>query len=100
MRGDLSDAWSYDIFYQYGRTIFAETYLNDFSLSRLARALDVVTNPATGQPVCRSVLTGDDTNCVPWDIFNASGAPSAASNRYLATPGFTRGIVEEQVANA
>ena len=42
MRGDLDPVWSYDAFYQYGRTNFAETYLNDFSVSRLGRAIDAV----------------------------------------------------------
>jgi outer membrane receptor protein involved in Fe transport len=102
MRGDLDAVWSYDTYYQYGRTIFAQTYLNDFSISRIARAIDVIDNPNTAavDPTCRSVLTGDDPNCVPWDIFNRSAAPSAASNAYLSTPGFTRGIVEQIVANA
>lgn len=101
MRGDLNDVWSYDAYYQYGRTIFAQTYLNDFSITRLARAIDVVDNPNTPgvDPICRSVLTGDDPNCVPWDIFSATSPPSAAANAYLSTPGFSRGIVEETVAN-
>ena len=104
MRGDLSDVWSYDAYFQYGRTNFAQTYLNDFSVTRLGRALDVIIdpNPASstfGQPICRSAqVGGEDPNCVPWDIFNQS--PSAASVDYLATPGFTRGIVQQTVANA
>lgn len=104
MKGDLSPAWSYDAYYQYGRTNFAETYTNDFSVQRLNRALDVVDNPNTPgvvDPVCRSVLDGSDPNCVPWDIFNpGTSQPSAASIAYLSTPGFQRGIVSEQVASA
>ena len=102
MRGDLSDAWSYDAYYQYGRTNFAQTYLNDFSVVRIARALDVVDNPNTPgvDPVCRSALTGDDPNCVPWDIFSQGVAPSSAAQAYISTPGFTRGIVEQTVASA
>jgi len=95
-RGDLGSAWSYDAYYQYGRTNFAQTYLNDFSVVRLTRAIDVVTGP-NGTPVCRSSLDGTDPNCVAWDIFNPGTAPSAASTGYLSTPGFTRGIVSEQV---
>jgi iron complex outermembrane recepter protein len=99
-KGDLSPAWSYDAFYQYGRTAFSQVYTNDFSVVRLNRALDVVTGP-DGNPVCRSVLDGSDPNCVPWDIFSpGTVAPSAAANAYLSTPGFSRGIVEEQVASA
>jgi outer membrane receptor protein involved in Fe transport len=100
VKGDLSPAWSYDAFYQYGRNNYNQTYLNDFSVSRLNRALDVVTGPG-GTPVCRSTLDGSDPNCVPWDIFSpGTVAPSAASVAYLSTPGFSRGVVSQQVANA
>lgn len=100
VKGDLSPAWSYDAFYQYGRNNFSQTYLNDFSVTRLGRALDVVEGP-DGTPVCRSTLDGSDANCVPWDIFSpGTVAPSAASVAYLATPGFSRGVVSQQVANA
>ncbi|NBB23748.1 TonB-dependent receptor [Porphyrobacter sp. SLTP] len=100
VKGELSPAWSYDAFYQYGRNNYAQTYLNDFSVTRLGRALDVVTGPG-GTPVCRSTLDGSDPNCVPWDIFSpGTVAPSQASVQYLATPGFSRGVVSQQVANA
>ena len=104
MRGDLSDVWSYDTYYQYGRTNFAQTYQNDFSVTRLGRALDVIVDPnpdsqTFGQVICREAQVGGlDPNCVPWDIFG--GAPSAAAGNYLSTPGFTRGIVQQTVANA
>ena len=100
VKGDLSPAWSYDAFYQYGRNNYSQTYLNDFSVTRLGRALDVVTGP-NGTPVCRSTLDGSDANCVPWDIFSpGTVAPSQAAVQYLATPGFSRGVVSQQVANA
>lgn len=100
VKGDLSPAWSYDAFYQYGRNNYAQTYLNDFSVTRLGRALDVVNGPG-GTPVCRSTLDGSDPNCVPWDIFSpGTVTPSQASVQYLATPGFSRGVVSQQVANA
>ncbi|MFO6430388.1 TonB-dependent receptor domain-containing protein [Erythrobacter sp. W302b] len=100
VKGELSPAWSYDAFYQYGRNNYAQTYLNDFSVTRLGRALDVVAGPG-GTPVCRSTLDGTDPNCVPWDIFSpGTVTPSAASVQYLATPGFSRGVVSQQVANA
>ena len=100
VKGDLSPVWSYDAYYQYGRTNFAETYFNDFSVTRLGRALDVVTGP-TGAPVCRSTLDGTDPNCVPYDIFSpGSVQPSQAAINYLSTPGFQRGVVSEQVVSA
>lgn len=100
VKGDLDKVWSYDVYFQYGRTIFSETYFNDFSVTRLGRALDVVDNPNTAavDPVCRSVLDGTDANCVPWDIF-ATGQVSQASLNYLQVPGFQRGINGETVAS-
>jgi len=100
MKGDLSPAWSYDAYYQYGRTNFAQTYLNDFSVTRITRALDVV-DDGSGNFVCRSTLDGSDPNCVPWNIFSpTTEAPDQASIDYISTPGFTRGIVSQQVASA
>lgn len=96
MKGDLGTAWNYDVYYQYGRTITNQIYLNDFSVSRMTKALDIVTDPSTGQAVCRSALSGEDPNCVPWDIFAEGGVTQAAID-YLATPGFSRGINTEQV---
>ena len=97
LKGDLSDVWSYDAYYQYGRTNFAETYYNDFSIARVTRALDVVQGP--NGPVCRSAVDGSDPNCVPWDILAPGGVSQAALN-YLQTPGFQRGVNTEQVASA
>jgi outer membrane receptor protein involved in Fe transport len=98
MKGDLGQNWKYDASYQYGRTIFAETYLNDFSVTRLTRAIDIVDDPnqAGVNPVCRSNLDGSDPNCVPWDIFAPGGVTPEALN-YVQVPGFTRGINTEQV---
>lgn len=99
-RGDLSNAWSYDASFQYGKTNYNQVYKNEFSLARLTRALDVVDNPATPavDPVCRSFLTGDDPNCVPYDVFGVNG-PSAAAINYLNVFGVIVGQTSEQIAN-
>lgn len=97
MKGDLDSVWSYDAYYQYGRTISSQIYLNDFSVTRITRALDVVQG-ANG-PVCRSVLDGSDPNCVPWDIWGTGTVTQAALN-YVQAPGFAKGINTEQVASA
>jgi outer membrane receptor protein involved in Fe transport len=102
-RGDLSNVWSYDAYFQYGRTDYSQVYRNEFSATRLARALDVVTDTRPGsatygQAVCRSVLTGADPNCVPYDVFGAG--PSQASVNYLNVFGVMEGQTSEQVADA
>lgn len=97
MKGDLGDAWSYDAYYQYGRMNYSQVYSNEFSTARLLNALDVVDDPrvAGTQAICRVALTGQDPNCVPYDVFG--GAPSAASINYLSATGFQKGKVSEQV---
>jgi iron complex outermembrane receptor protein len=101
MRGDLGGGFSYEMYYQYGRVVYAQTTQNDFSVVRLTRALDVLDNPATPgvDPTCRSVLDGSDPNCVPYDIF-ATGQVTPAALAYLQVPGFLRGNTQESVANA
>jgi len=100
-KGDLSPAWSYDAYYQYGRTNYTQIYSNEFSIARLNNALDVVTDTragsaTAGQAICRSVLSGSDLNCVPYDVF--SGAPaSQASIDYLSATGFQKAVLSEQI---
>jgi outer membrane receptor protein involved in Fe transport len=92
----FQDKWDYNLWWQYGKNLFEQKYLNDFSVVRLGRAMDVVTNPANGQPVCRSVLDGTDPNCVPWNIFQIGGVTNEALD-YLQTPGFQTGYTKQSV---
>jgi outer membrane receptor protein involved in Fe transport len=68
------------------------------SITREVRALDVVTDPATGEPVCRSKLTGEDPNCIPFDIFEIGGVTQAAADSLLVSAS-DRGSTSERVAN-
>jgi len=95
-KGDLGKAWSYDAYYQYGRTSYSQIYSNEFSTARLIKALDVVAGPG-GTPVCRSVLDGSDPSCVPYNVFG--GTPSAAAVNYLSATGFLKGQTSQQVAS-
>jgi len=101
-RGDLSKVWSYDAYFQYGRTNYEQVYRNEFSAARLRNALNVTVDNRAGsatfgQPVCRSVLDQTDANCVPYDIFST---PSAAAVNYLNVFGVITGQTSEQVADA
>ena len=99
-KGDLSKAWSYDAYWQYGRTNFQLTYSNEFSVARLNKALDVVDSnpdPLITTPVCRSFLDGSDPLCVPYDVLGNNVTPEALA--YLSAQGFQRGMTSEQVAN-
>lgn len=94
VKGDIGN-WRYDAFAQVGKVLYSETYFNDFSVSRSARAIDVVPG-ANGQPVCRSTLNGVDPNCVPYDIWRLGGVTPEALT-YLQTPGFQKGHTSQTV---
>ena len=99
VKGALGSGISYDASYLFARVRQSQLHTNDLLLSRILNALDVVTDSATGQPVCRAKLTGEDPECVPWDIFSVGTVtPAAAAN--LAVPSRLTGKVQEQVANA
>ena len=102
-RGDIADGVSYDVYGQYGTTIFNQVYRNEFSVSRTTRALDAITDTRAGsatqgQTVCRSVVDGTDPNCVPLNIFGAGNISAGALN-YVQTPGFQTGTTQEKVVS-
>ncbi|HEX4944794.1 MAG TPA: TonB-dependent receptor [Usitatibacteraceae bacterium] len=99
VKGTLPGNWDFDLFQQVGRVVYQATYKNDFSISRGLRALDVVVDPATGAPVCASVLNGSDPNCVPYNIWSL-GRVTPEALAYLQTPGFQKGFTSQQVAGA
>ena len=49
-KGDLGRGVSYDASYLFGRVSLDRQYRNNLSITRLGRALDVVSDPSTGQP--------------------------------------------------
>jgi len=100
VKGDVMKNWDYDVYAQQSKVIYQQVYRNDFSITRIVRALDVVANPAGGAPVCRSVLDGTDPNCVPYDIFHTPGGVTQAALNYLQTPGFGTGETEQKVQGA
>ena len=98
LRGQLSENWRYDLYYQYSEVRMQNSYLNDLSITRIRRALDAVRDPATGQVVCRSVLDGSDPGCVPWNIFR-EGAVTQDMVNYLSLPLSARGATDQTVVS-
>jgi iron complex outermembrane recepter protein len=93
-KGDLGGGWAYDVFGQYGDTVYQEEYLNDVSIAHFHNALQVDPN---GQ--CHAANDGSDPTCVPWDIFVPNGVTKAAIN-YISVPGMKEGSTQEWVAGA
>lgn len=102
-KGDLDSAWSYDIYGQYGTSIYAQAYKNEMSARRLFNALDVVAiNPAgdLNDPnnwQCRSA-TARGEGCLPYNIF-ANGGVDPAALPYLVVTGFQTGSTVEKIAS-
>lgn len=114
LRGNFNDTWRFDVYGQYSTVIMANTYYNDLGISKIKKALDVVSTPnltattagqvtplghalpAPGTPICQSFLNDTDYNCVPWNIFQ-TGAVTKAMTDYLALPLYARGSTAQQV---
>ena len=99
VRGDLGRGLSYDASYLLGKVRMNNLFTNDLLISRIILSRDVITDPATGQPICRSVLTGEDPNCLPWDVFQL-GAVTPEGAAYLGAPALLEGTVKQRVATA
>jgi outer membrane receptor protein involved in Fe transport len=90
VKGDVWENWNYDVSATYSQVVFSQTYLNDFSTARTQRAMDVIVDPNTGLPACRSAVDGTDPNCVPYDIWHIGGVTQEALD-YLQIPLFSNG---------
>jgi iron complex outermembrane receptor protein len=97
-KGDLGDGWSYDVYAQYGETIFQESVLNYFSIAKTGLADQVVYGgPGGTTPVCVS-----GGSCVPVDFYSGVGNGSTtgittAMEKYLAATGLENGSTNEGI---
>jgi iron complex outermembrane receptor protein len=97
-RGEINEAWSYDAHGNFGQVAHSQTYLNDLSTTRIIRALNVVADPNTGDPVCASVLDGSDPACIPWNVFQTGGVqPGDPVLSYLTLPLFATGETSNDI---
>ena len=109
LKGDINEAFSYDLSFQTGQIKFANTYRNDVSSARINRALNVVsvatvagtpTIVAAGTPgavvQCRSVFDGSDPSCVPYNVFVNGGVSQAAAG-YIGIPLIITGTSRETI---
>ncbi len=93
LRGSIPflDTWSYDAYYQSGRSDAMLTTANGFSATKLQQAVR-----ATNATSC-TVTTG---GCVPVNLFGAAGTITPAMLAYLSTPTFQTTLVRQQVISA
>jgi outer membrane receptor protein involved in Fe transport len=81
--------WKLSGYVDGGKTTIDQDTVRNLNKSRAYEAADAVTDPATGQVVCRSTLTNPQNGCVPLNIFGV-GSASPASVAYIQGHGWTR----------
>ncbi|WP_246623736.1 TonB-dependent receptor [Sphingomonas colocasiae] len=96
--GRLADRLNWQAFYQYGRTTDDVNYTNVPLASRYAAARDVIADPATGAPVCRSAAARA-AGCTPFNIFGNEPLTQAQQN-YMLTDRTGRRVNTQQVYGA
>jgi len=102
IKGEALQNWNYDAYVQSGKVIYQGVYRNDFSKARISKAMDVITDPVTGQPACRSAVsvanggTGTDLSCVPYNIWSLGGVTQGALD-YLQVPGLQNGYTTQDI---
>lgn len=112
--GRLTDNVSYEVSFAHGRTKVRRRLLGDRYQDRFMAATDVITDPGTGQPVCRSTLfpetfpsdewgrmsftPGAGSGCVPYNIFGDDVASAAAKQWVLFTSRIEHAVTQ-RVAN-
>jgi len=100
LKGEFAKGWTYDVYGLFGTTRLSENFNNDVSVFKLSNALQVVTDPATGNIVCKANANGANAapGCVPYDIWSLGGVTPAAV-AYIAEPGLTQGATTERVVS-
>ncbi len=99
VRGAITENWDYDASVQYSKVKADQRTENYFKIDRIQRSLNVVLDPATGQPVCTSVLDGSDPDCVPYNVFQIGGVTQEALD-YLQVPGLQTGTIDQEIYSA
>jgi outer membrane receptor protein involved in Fe transport len=107
--GRISDHASYDLYYEYGQTRSRIVTLNQRYADRWTASTDVVTDPVTGQPTCRSNVDpatapyavtftpGAGSGCLPINVLAQGQNPAALA--WLFTNDVTHSKITQQVIN-
>jgi outer membrane receptor protein involved in Fe transport len=90
LRGAIpkSDTWSYDLYFQSGRTDQLNTTGNGFASAKLQQAVRATSTTACADP---------SNGCVPINLFGAAGTITPAMLAFLSTPTFQTYQIVQQV---
>lgn len=83
-KGEIGGGWNWDLVFQYSKSNFYREDGGNTNLRRLDLGTDVVLDPVTNDPICRSRLNNpsstdpDIANCVPVNLFGEGSLNGAA----------------------
>lgn len=121
IEGPIASNLKYEVVGNYGRTDNVNTFSNSVLYDRLFAAIDVVTDPRTGQPACRSTVNpsapphpgseffpeiapgfftfrpGANSGCVPANLFRGINSVSPEATAWITTPTTNRFRLEQTV---
>jgi outer membrane receptor protein involved in Fe transport len=95
LRGNFGESWTWDAYYQYGRSERENIDPGNVIKAKMAQAVDAVIDPISGDAVCRSGAPG----CVPLNVLGF-GAPSQAALDYIHGTASVFTLVEQDVLAA
>ena len=100
--GRISEHLTYEASYVYGETESRILTQGNRLEAQWLAAVDVVTDPGTGRPVCRSSLDPDAppelAGCIPYNIFG-DGVRDPAAIDFVTTDSVSRSKVTQHVAS-
>ncbi len=88
LNGKIFQDWNWEAYYEHGVAHNLNRAFNNPYVPNVTASIDAVTDPSTGQIVCRSSLAGQTRvanatyPCVPLNVFGL-GAPSRAAVDYI-----------------
>lgn len=103
--GKLGGGWSWNLYYQYGRSDYDQTSRNNRITANFNRAVDAVVNPANGQITCRALLSADPAvraaaaGCQPMNLFGQYNW-TEASKAYVFADAWQSTRNEQHVVSA
>ena len=123
IEGEFDNGWTYEVSANYGRYEENIDTTNSVIIDRWFAALDAVTDPATGQPACRSSVDPTtpamntpfqipsyeegyfsfipgDGQCQPLDIWNGHNAPSQAAKDFMLVDEWSNLVLDQFVLSA
>lgn len=99
LAGDITDNWSWQAYYQYGRSNINVQLHNTTNNAKFLNAVDAVRN-SSGAIVCRSTLTDPTNGCVAANIFGTGVIAPESLAYFKGTAWQTQRITESVVAGS